>query len=131
MPGPTEAPSGVGGPKPPGHVGFALGTGRNGTHFVARLFAAEPAVASWHERHPLSDTFQRYCQWNELAVDDAGFLAVKEAGVRDDLQAHELSFEASAYLSMSVAQLQQRFGARFALLVRRPDRMVSSLLAKG
>ena len=60
---------------------FALGTGRCGTVFLYKVFSKEPKVASHHERHPLSDAFHRYVKWNDLPVDDAGFLAIKEAGV--------------------------------------------------
>jgi hypothetical protein len=114
-----------------GRVAFALGTGRSGTHFIARLFEDEPAVAAWHERHRLNDAFHRYCCWYDLEVDSGGFLATKEAGIRADLADHEISLESNALLSLSVPQLFERFDARFALIVRRPEKVVSSSLAKG
>ena len=114
-----------------GRVAFAVGTGRCGTHFVAEMLSAEPGVASWHERDPLCDTFQRYCKWYGLPVDDEGFLRHKEAGIRADLAASRLSFEASAYLSLSVRDLYARFGARTVLMVRRPDEVINSYLGKG
>jgi hypothetical protein len=110
---------------------FAVGTGRSGTHFIARLLEREPSVAAHHERAPLADSFHRYCVWNQLAVDDAGFLANKATGIAADRARGRLSFEASAYLSLSIPALRGAFGARFVLLVRRPDRVVNSLLAKG
>jgi hypothetical protein len=114
-----------------GRVAFAVGTGRCGTHFVAEMLSAEPGVASWHERDPLCDTFQRYCKWYRLPVDDEGFLRHKETGIRADLAASRLSFEASGYLSLSVRDLYARFGARTVLMVRRPDEVVNSYLGKG
>jgi hypothetical protein len=110
---------------------FAVGSGRSGTHFVARLLEREPAVAAHHERAPLADSFHRYCVWNRLPVDDAGFLANKAAGIAADRARGRLSFEASAYLALSIPALRAAFGARFVLLVRRPDRVVSSYLEKG
>lgn len=114
-----------------GRVGFALGTGRSGTHFITRLFADEPRVAAWHERHPLADSFHRYCCWYGLDVDSGGFLANKEAAIRADLATHAISLESSSYLSLSVPQLFERFDARFALIIRRPDEVVNSFSAKG
>lgn len=110
---------------------FAIGTGRSGTHFVARVLELEPAVAAHHERHELSDAFHRWCVWNRLEVDSAGFLATKEAGIAEDRASGRLSFEASSYLSLSAPLLHQRFGARVLLFVRRPDRVVASFLEKG
>jgi hypothetical protein len=114
-----------------GRVGFVLGTGRSGTHFMARLLDREPAVAAWHERHPMADAFHRYCAWHGLPVDSGGFLATKERGIRSDLADHEHSIESSSYLSLSVPELHARFGARFLLLTRSPDRVVCSFEAKG
>jgi len=110
---------------------FAIGTGRCGTHFLAQLLARERGVAAHHERAPLSDAFHRYCVWNDLAVDDAGFVATKAAGIAADRAQGKLSFEASAFLTLSTPALHRAFGARFVLMVRRPDRVVNSLLAKG
>jgi len=112
-------------------VAFAIGTGRCGTHFIDRVMKMEPEVASWHERHPMSDAFHRYCQWYKLGVDSAGFIETKRFRICEDLIAHALSFEASAYLSLSVRQLYDVFGAKFVLLLRRPDKMVNSYIQKG
>jgi hypothetical protein len=122
----TLSPS-TGAPPP----AFAIGTGRCGTHFIARALGREPAVAAHHERHPLGDSFQRWCAWNRLAVDPAGFLATKQAGIREDREAGRISFEASAYLSLAAPLLHEAFGARFVLFVRRPDRVVASYFEKG
>ncbi len=118
-------------PHPEAPPTFAVGTGRSGTHFLARLFEREPAVAAHHERHPLPDSFHRYCVWNRLPVDPAGFVATKAAGIAADRAQGKLSFEASPYLALSAPALRAAFGARFVLVVRRPDRVVNSFLAKG
>ncbi len=114
-----------------GQVGFAVGTGRCGTHFLDAVLRREGAVASSHERNPLNETFHRYCQWYRLPVDHEGFLDAKAGEIAHDLEGHELSFEASAYLSLSISELHGRFGARFMLLVRSPERVVSSFFRKG
>lgn len=112
-------------------VGFAIGTGRCGTLFLYQLMDKEPQVASSHERNPDNETFHRFCKWHNLPVDDEGFLAAKEEEIRADLETHAFSFEASPYLSLSVEELHARFGAKFVLLIRRPDRVVTSFAHKG
>lgn len=112
-------------------VGFAIGTGRCGTLFLHQLMEQEPAVASSHERNPDNETFHRYCKWHDLPVDHEGFLATKEKEIRADLEARAYSFEASPYLSLSVKELHERFGAKFVLLIRRPDGVVTSFAHKG
>lgn len=114
-----------------GRVGFAIGTGRCGTLFLARALALEPGVSSVHERNPLNEAFHRYSKWYSLPVDDEGFLHAKKLEIDQDLRDHRLSFEASPYLSLSVSELYSRFGAKFILLVRTPERMVNSYLRKG
>lgn len=112
-------------------VGFTIGTGRCGTLFLYQLMDMEPEVASSHERNPDNETFHRYCKWNGLPVDDEGFLETKEKEILTDLESHAFSFEATPYLSLSVRELHERFGARFVFLVRRPDRVVTSFVHKG
>ncbi|MCB0208242.1 MAG: hypothetical protein KDJ52_02865 [Anaerolineae bacterium] len=114
-----------------GRVGFAVGTGRNGTHFLAEVLGNEPGVAASHERNPLNETFHRYCQWYKLPVDHAGYLQTKEQEIRQDLAQHRFSFEASAHLSLSICQLYERFGAKFLLLTRSPERVINSYVVKG
>lgn len=109
---------------------FAIGTGRCGTQFLYKLLSKEPHIASHHERHPLSDTFERYCRWNRLAVDQGGFLAVKRSGIQKDLAKNAISFEASAYLSLSLQALYDHFDAKFIFLVRSPHKVVNSYLQK-
>jgi hypothetical protein len=112
-------------------VGFAIGTGRCGTLFVYQVMGEEPSVASSHERNPENEAFHRYCKWHSLAVDDEGFLAAKEIEIGADLTRRSYSFEASPYLSLSVRELHERFGAKFVLLIRRPDGVVTSFVHKG
>jgi hypothetical protein len=114
-----------------GPISFCVGTGRCGTTFLAKLAGLEPTVAASHERLRLAATFHMYCKWNGLAVDPEGFLVDREEAVRQDLQGHEVSFESSALLSHSIAELYQRFQARFLLLVRRPDETVASFAVRG
>jgi hypothetical protein len=114
----------------PNQVCFAIGTGRCGTKFFYQLLKKESQIASHHERHPLSDTFERYCRWNDLPIDDAGFLAIKERGILEDLTHFQLSFEASAYLSLSLLSLYQTFDAKFIFLTRSPHKVVNSYLQK-
>jgi hypothetical protein len=112
-------------------VAFCVGTGRCGTTFLARVAGAEPEVAASHERLRLAATFHMFCKWNGLAVDPEGFLVDREAAIREDLARRRVSFEASALLSHSIAELSERFGARFLLLVRRPDQTVASFAVRG
>jgi len=114
-----------------GRVGFAIGTGRCGTEFIARVAGLEPDVAASHERNPFNESFHRYCQWYGLPVDGEGFLVQAESEIRQDLMTRSFSFESSAYLSLSVRELWQRLGAKFVLLVRSPERVVNSFHRKG
>jgi hypothetical protein len=41
-------------------VGFAIGTGRCGTKFLAKVIELEPGISSVHERNPINETFHRY-----------------------------------------------------------------------
>ncbi len=110
---------------------FAIGTGRCGTKFLSKVLQQESTVASCHERHPLSDTFHRFCKWYGLQVDHGGFLQTKQESIDEDLKVHQISFESSAYLSLSVEELYEKFNAKFILLVRRPDKVVNSYIRKG
>lgn len=112
-------------------VVFVIGTGRCGTHFIDRVMKMENEVTSWHERHPISDAIHRYFQWYGINVDNAGFIETKRSGIYEDIETGSFSFEASAYLSLSVKQLYDAFDSKFILLVRRPDRVVNSYIQKG
>jgi hypothetical protein len=112
-------------------VGFALGTGRCGTKFLAKVVDLEPQVAACHERNPLNETFHRYCKWYGLPVDHEGFLQTKADEITADLTYNQFSFESSAFLALSIQELYERFDARFILLVRSPEKVVNSYLQKG
>jgi hypothetical protein len=112
-------------------VTFAVGTGRCGTNFLHKVLKGEPGTASHHERSAFNDTFHRYCKWYDLPVDNAGFLEVKRAGIAEDLEANERSFESSAFLSLSIQELYEAFDAKFVLLVRAPEKVVNSYIKKG
>jgi len=110
---------------------FAIGTGRCGTAFVARLLALEEGVAAHHESHPFNEAFRRYCLWNHLPVDARGFLDIKRRELEQTHISGKVFFEASAYLSLSVLELHETFGSRFVLLVRDPIDTINSLWVKG
>lgn len=112
-------------------VAFAIGTGRCGTQFLARIMAHEPEVKSVHERNALNETFHRYAKWYNLPIDDEGFLQTKFLEISEDLTKNNFSFEASAFLSVSTKELYERFGAKIILLVRSPEKVVNSYIAKG
>ena len=112
-------------------IGFAIGTGRCGTKFIAQIVDRESNVSSVHERNPLNETFHRYCKWYGLTVDNEGFLQEKEREIQQDFQENFYSFEASAHLSLSIQELYDRFEAKFLLLVRSPEKVVNSYLRKG
>ena len=114
-----------------GRIGFAIGTGRCGTKFLGRVIRMEPGVSSAHERDGPSEAFHRYCKWYGLPVDDEGFFHTKEREIRHDLKDHHFSFESSTYLSLSVRELYSRFGGKFILLVRSPERVINSYLHRG
>ena len=120
-----------------GRVSFCVGTGRCGTTFIGELAALEPGVAASHERLRLPATFHMFCKWHEIPVDPEGFLIDRDAVVKEDLREHRVSFESSALLSHSIAELFERFerferfDAKFLLLVRRPDATVASFSARG
>jgi hypothetical protein len=112
-------------------VSFCVGTGRCGTTFLAELAGLEPTVAASHERLRLAATFHMYCKWYGIDVDPEGFLRDREEAVASDLERHAVSFESSALLSHSIAELSERFHARFLLLVRSPHETVASFAARG
>jgi hypothetical protein len=113
------------------NVGFAVGTGRCGTRFLSEILKCDPAIASHHERHAFSDSFHRYCRWYGLDVDETGFIETKRAAIEADLRERAYSFEASAFLSLSLETIHRALGAHIVLMVRRPERVVASYLRKG
>ena len=114
-----------------GRVAFAVGTGRCGTKFLHEVFVYEADVATSHERNPNNEAFHRYCKWYDLPVDHLGFLRTKELEICDDLGKKDISFEASAHLSLSIMELYNYFSAKFILLVREPHKVINSYIQKG
>jgi len=114
-----------------GTVAFCVGTGRCGTTFITELLGLEPDVAASHERLRLAACYHMFCKWHGIPSDPEGFLSDRDLVVADDLRDHRVSFEASALLSHSIAELHERFDARFLLLVRRPDACVASFAVRG
>jgi hypothetical protein len=114
-----------------GRVGFCVGTGRCGTTFLAAVAGREPEVAASHERLRLGATFHMFCKWHHLPIDPEGFLLDREEAIRADLSSRRFSFECSALLSHSLAELFDRFRARFLLLVRAPEETVASFAVRG
>src|SRR5688500_4152451 len=118
-------------PRRDGVVAFCVGTGRCGTTFITELLGLEPDVTASHERLRLAACYHMFCKWHGIASDAEGFLADRDLVVANDLAARRISFEASALLSHSIAELHERFDARFLLLVRRPDACVASFAVRG
>lgn len=114
-----------------GRVIFAVGSGRCGTAFLKELLSCDASTGASHERNPFNEAFHRYCEWHQLPIDHEGFLSTKEREIRQDLVNHQRSFEASPFLALSISRLYERFNAKFILLVRRPDEVVSSFWGKG
>lgn len=117
--------------QPEGTVAFCVGTGRCGTTFITELLGLEPEVAASHERLRVAACYHMFTKWHGVPSDAEGFLADREAVVASDLATKRISFEASALLSHSIAELHERFDARFLLMVRRPDACVASFAVRG
>lgn len=113
------------------NISFAVGTGRCGTTFLAKLMKKESHISSVHERNPLNETFHRYCKWYDLPIDHEGFLETKRREIQEDLKHFSFSFESSAYLSLSIEELYQDFNGKFILMVRSPDKVINSYIRKG
>ena len=112
-------------------VAFCVGTGRCGTTFITELLGREAVVAASHERLRLAACYHMFTKWHGIPSDAEGFLADREVAVATDLASHGISFEASALLSHSIAELHDRFDAHFLLLTRRPDACVASFAVRG
>ncbi|MEQ8476370.1 hypothetical protein [Fulvivirga sp.] len=112
-------------------VAFSIGTGRCGTKFLYELLSHQPNLLSHHERLPLEDSFYRYAEWNQLKLEHSGYFHIKAKAVENDLEKADFSFESSAYLSLAVKPLFEKFNAKFILLVRAPHAVVTSYHKKG
>jgi hypothetical protein len=110
---------------------FAVGTGRCGTTFLHKVIAAEPQVDSFHMRHKFADAFQRYCTFNNLPIDSAGYFSLKENDIKKSLQLKKFCFESNPFLSLNIKELYDRMGSYFVLLVRDPEKVINSHIKKG
>jgi hypothetical protein len=113
---------------------FALGTGRSGTHFMARLMQEDPVIDSYHLdtlNQQIADSFVCYCAWNNLPVDLEGFLASRQHLVDKAVKAGKLYFESNPYLALSATVLFERLHSRFIFIVRKPEDVVNSHYIKG
>jgi hypothetical protein len=113
---------------------FAVGCSRSGTHFVARLFASDPQVESYHMDDigaAVGDSFLQFCAWNKLPVDLEGFFQKRQSSIGKTTMMGRVYFEANPYLSLSIVPLFERFGARFVYMVRTPEDTVNSHYVKG
>lgn len=127
------SPAGI--PLPPEHriPVFAIGCGRSGTHFIARLMENDTRIASYHADTvdaANADSFLRYCTWNNLPVDLEGFLRHRNRLVDGSAALGRVYFEANTYLSLNLLTLFDRFHAKFVYLVRRPEDTVNSHYVK-
>ncbi|MFT5169320.1 MAG: hypothetical protein ACI8P3_004569 [Saprospiraceae bacterium] len=110
---------------------FGIGTGRCGTRFLYELIHHSKEVIAFHEQHPLSDAFLRYGTWYKLPIDLSSCWQQKENIVKQALDKGLHYFESSAYLSLNIPELYQRFDAKFIFLVRHPRAVVDSYYIKG
>lgn len=113
------------------NTAFAVGTGRCGTKFLYELFNGHPGVDAHHEQAPLSDTFLRYATWYRLPVDLTGCWSQKAGAVAEARNQGKAYFESSAYLSLNIMELYERFDAKVILLVREPTAVIRSYQSKG
>lgn len=112
---------------------FIVGTGRCGTHFLEAVMRGNPAVVAKHTDGgtPLADSFIRYCAWNNIEVDLAGFREYRRSLIKNASASGKVYVESNAYLSLSVKNLADWYDARFILLVRKPQFVVNSHRLKG
>lgn len=110
---------------------FVVGTGRCGTHFIYSLIKHSKEVLAYHEQDSLSDTFLRYVTFYNLPIDTSGCWARKGAIVKKAFDSGKHYFESSAYLSLNIIELNQRFDSKFIFLVRHPKDVINSYFNKG
>lgn len=113
---------------------FAVGCGRSGTHFVARLLSRDSQIESYHMDNigaPVGDSFLQYCAWNRLPVDLEGFFHKRESLINEARTMGRTYVEANPYLSFSIKPLFHRFRSRFLFVIRRPEATVNSHYVKG
>lgn len=113
---------------------FIVGTGRNGTHFFAKLLEQEPSLFSVHLdtiNRPEADSLIPYTVWYKLPID---FLPFKEYRRRLILYASNQNkkyCESNPYLSLICDKLFEWFDAKIILLLRNPENVINSHYVKG
>lgn len=115
-------------------ITFAVGCGRSGTHFIARLMEHDSRIVSYHLDtigDTIADSFLTYCEWNNIPVDKEGFFHKRKCLIDNAALSGKVYFEANPYLSFSVVSIFQRFRAKFIYMVRRPEDTVNSHYVKG
>ncbi|QTA90027.1 hypothetical protein [Desulfonema magnum] len=113
---------------------FAIGTGRCGTHFIARLMEEDHMIASFHTDTVggmIGDSFLQYCLWNRLPIDLYGFLAKRQELTNSSTSLKKVYFEANPYLSLAIPILYDQFKAKFIFMIRNPRDTVKSHYNKG
>lgn len=113
---------------------FIVGTGRSGTHFMNAIMTADPGVMSFHTdtlAKADSDSFLRYCVWNDLPVDMEPMRQFRYKLMKMAEEKGQAYFESNAYLSMVVDKLVEWYDAKVLLLIRQPENVVNSHYVKG
>ncbi|HAA12633.1 MAG TPA: hypothetical protein DCE41_13450 [Cytophagales bacterium] len=110
---------------------FAVGTGRCGTHLLESLMKAVKGVDSNHIQDLLGDSFYRYAAWNEIPVDMEGFFAPRAQWIAEASKKGKMYFESNPYLSFHMAELAERFDAKFIFIYRNAEAVVKSHVVKG
>ena len=112
---------------------FLTGTGACGTHFFAELLGGSSDILSIHETmsDQVLDSFNRYCTWFDLPVDNSPFVAFRRGFIDKAYHEDKLFFEANTYLTFSIKLLHQAFDATVILSMRSPEKTVESYVSRG
>lgn len=113
------------------NFGICTGTGRCGTKFISLLFGEEQNVDAFHDPNPFNLAFHRYAKWNNLPIDDFGFLHLIEQKLQISASKGNFCFISSAHLAFSLKELSDHFRCKFLILIRHPRDVVNSYLTKG
>lgn len=112
---------------------FVVGTGRSGTHFLARLFRLSPAIASFHETtlDNAADSFSTYVKWYDLNIDLGSLYDHRHRLIAACAENGWLYLESNAYASFFITAFYNRHRAKFIHLHREPRQVVNSYFRKG
>lgn len=116
---------------------FVLSTGRCGTKLLTQLFNELPAVKAWHEPSPELTYYSRFAfeHWNTMnetetlrrIVDAARYELVRNAFLLDKVYVE--TNNRITFYAFALAELYPQ--SRFIHLVRKPEKVVKSGLARG